>query len=401
MAIGPIFSALRRNKLGPLLVAAQIAVTLAILINGAFIASTRWETINRPTGLDVENIFGLISTGFTASYDERSVNERDMEMLNTMPGVVAATTINSPPLSGSGWGETVSTHPGDEGVEEGAGLYHINEHGLEALGVNLVEGRGFYREEMVWMEPRSADIAGVTIITQKLADQLFPEGRALGRTIYINGEQPLEIVGILKHMHGSWVGWDELDQVLLLPGASLSGSKWYLIRAEPGQRDKVMAEVEAKLAATPDERVIRAVRTLSEFRDRSYSGDSSVAWSLLVVIVLLIVITGLGIVGLASFLVSQRTKQIGTRRAIGATRGDVIRYFLVENWLITTTGVSVGLVLAVLLNYWMVSSFEMPRLNPVYLPVGLAFVWALGLLSALGPARRASRVPPAVATRSV
>ena len=401
MAIRPILSALARNKLGPMLVAAQIAVTLAILINGSFIAKTRWDTISRPTGMDVENIFGLISTGFGKTYDELAVNRRDIETINQTPGVIAATTINSMPLSGGGWGEGVSAEPGEDAPDTSTGLFMIDENGIEALGVNLIAGRNFNSNELHHRDFRSGDMPNVTVITQELADELYPDENALNKPLYLNGQQELQIVGLLDHMHGAWVGWSGVGKVMLVPGSRLDGSQWYLIRTEPGQRDRLMAELEASLAATGDERVIRAVRSMSELRERSYSGDSAIAWALIVVNALLIVITALGIVGLASFLVAQRTKQIGTRRALGATKGDVVRYFLVENWLITTLGVSVGLILAVLLNYWMVKSFEMPKLNLVYLPIALAFVWALGLASALGPARRASRVPPAVATRTV
>lgn len=401
MAIRPIVSALMRNKLGPLLVATQIAVTLAILINGTFIAATRWDHVARPTGLDVDNVFGLISTGFGESYDEEMINRRDIEMINKMDGVIAATTINSMPLSGSGWGEGVAAEAGEDAPSEGTGVFMIDENGIDALGVELESGRAFRPEELLHKVPRSADLPRVAIITRELADKVFEDGNALGKTIFMNGEQELEVVGIVKRMQGAWLGWSGVGQVTLLPGSVLDGSQWYAVRTEPGQRDRVIKEVEAALVATGDERVIRAVRTLSELRDRSYSSDSAIAWALIVINALLVVITGLGIVGLASFLVTQRTKQIGTRRALGATRSNVIRYFLVENWLITTLGLSVGLVLAIGLNYWMVKSFEMPKLDLIYLPIGLAFIWALGLFSALGPARRASRVSPAVATRTV
>ena len=108
-----------------------------------------------------------------------------------------------------------------------------------------------------------------------------------------------------------------------------------------------------------------------------------------------------GIVGMASLWVNQRRKQIGVRRAIGARQRDILRYFLVENFLVTSFGIAVGLALAVALNQWLVSALEVPRLPLHYLPGGVVALWALGLLAALGPAWRAARIPPAEATRSV
>jgi putative ABC transport system permease protein len=120
-----------------------------------------------------------------------------------------------------------------------------------------------------------------------------------------------------------------------------------------------------------------------------------------VVVLLLIIVTGLGIVGLAAYTVRQRTKQVGTRRAVGARRGDILVYFLTENWLMTTAGVVAGVVLALLLNYYLATEYSLDKLDPVYLPAGILAMWLLGLLAVLGPAQRATRISPAVATRTV
>ena len=125
------------------------------------------------------------------------------------------------------------------------------------------------------------------------------------------------------------------------------------------------------------------------------------AWLLVVVCVALLVVTALGIVGLASFWVQQRTKQIGVRRALGATRGQILRYFQVENFLIAGIGIVLGMLLAYGLNQLLMGTYELPRLPLWYLPVGAVVLWLLGQAAVYGPARRAASVPPAVATRSV
>jgi len=112
-------------------------------------------------------------------------------------------------------------------------------------------------------------------------------------------------------------------------------------------------------------------------------------------------VTALGIVGLASFWVAQRRKQIGIRRALGATRADILRYFQIENFLIVTFGIVLGIVLAVGINLSLMKLFEVPRLPYWYLPIGALVLWLLGQLAVLAPALRAAAVPPVVATRSV
>jgi putative ABC transport system permease protein len=115
----------------------------------------------------------------------------------------------------------------------------------------------------------------------------------------------------------------------------------------------------------------------------------------------LLAITAVGVFGLATFNVGTRTKQIGTRRAVGARRTDIVSYFLVENWLISTVGIVLGCGLALWSGYWLAKTYQLPRLDLYYLIGGIPILWILGLLAAWQPARRASTVSPAVATRTV
>ncbi len=131
-----------------------------------------------------------------------------------------------------------------------------------------------------------------------------------------------------------------------------------------------------------------------------YSRDRSVVWLLVSVCAALLVVTALGIVGLASFWVQQRTKQIGVRRALGATRGQILRYFQLENFILATLGILLGMLLAFGINQLLMSRYELPRLPWQYLPAGAVILWVLGQVAVLGPARRAAAVPPAIATRS-
>ena len=175
----------------------------------------------------------------------------------------------------------------------------------------------------------------------------------------------------------------------------------YFVRAQPGRRDELMKIAEDRLNALDNGRIITKVRSVEKIAAGSYSDDRAMAVYLTLVTLMLVGISALGIFGLAAFNVSTRTKQIGTRRAIGARRTDIVRYFLIENWLITTVGVLVGCVLALLLGFWLSTTFELPRLNLYYLVGGVAVLWVVGLASALVPARRAAQVSPAVATRTV
>jgi len=124
-------------------------------------------------------------------------------------------------------------------------------------------------------------------------------------------------------------------------------------------------------------------------------------WMLMLVCVVMLAVTAFGIVGLTSFWVGQRRQQIGIRRAVGATRGHIMQYFQTENFLLSTAGVVLGMLLAFGINLYLMSRYEMSRMPWYYLPVSAVALWLLGQLAVLGPARRAAAVPPVVATRSV
>lgn len=395
-------SSLLRNKTGPFLVAMQIAVTLAIVTNSLYIVVQRIEKMNRESGMDIENVIITEVRGFGSDFDVVSSITNDIDIIKNIPGVVAATVSNQVPLSGSGSGTGLRT-VADETIDSvSAGRYRWSEEGLDALGITLSRGRNFYPEEIDFVLPESNPGAPPSIlVTQELASELFGDEDALGKTVYWGSMEPSTIVGIIDHMQGSWVGWDKLNNVVIQPGKPGYTTNNYITRVEPGIRDQLMPVIEQKLGESNRMRVVKRVRSLEEIAARSYRRDRGMAIVLGVVISLLVGLTALVIVGLSSFQVTQRTKQIGTRRALGARRIDIIRQFMLENWLITTAGAIFGAILTVVVAYWLEVSFEMPRLDWSYLPAGMLTLWVLSSLAVIEPARRAASVPPAVATRSI
>jgi putative ABC transport system permease protein len=396
-----MLSSMMRNKTGPMLVALQIAVTLAIVINSLFIVLQRVELINRETGIDVENVIITYVRGFGDDFDVVDSITNDIDLIKSIPGVVAATVSNHIPLSGSGSGTGLRAVP-DETIDAAStARYQWSEEGLDALGVELTRGRNFFPEEVDYDLPADGPrpIPSV-LVTQELADALFPDEDALGKTVYWGDMDPSTIVGIIGHMHGSWVGWDKLGSVVIHPGKPGQTTNKYIIRTKPGMRDELIPIIEQKLGESNRQRVVKNVRPMEELAANSYRRDRGMAIILSIVIALLIGLTALVVVGLSSFHVTQRTRQIGTRRALGARRQDIIKQFVLENWVITAAGAILGTVLTVAVAYWLETSFSLPRLDWNYLPIGIVTLWVLSTLAVIEPARRAASVPPAVATRS-
>lgn len=402
MGLRPMLSTLRRNKTGPLLVAVQIAVTLAIVVNALFIVAQRIDKMNRDPGIDVANVVVVYARGFGAGFNVEDSVRSDIDLLRSIPGVVAATVSNHVPLSGSGSGTGLRNVP-DETIDAAStARYRWSEAGLDALGVKLSRGRNFLPSEVQYIHITDNPPAPPSVlITQDLADELFPDEEALGKTVYWGDLASSTVVGIIGRMHGSWVNWDKLGNVVIQPGKPLYETNKYIIRVEPGMRDELMPVIERELGQSNRQRVIKSVRSLEEMAADSYRRDRGMAVILGIVVTLLVGLLMLVIAGLSSFHVTQRRRQIGTRRALGATRGHIIRQFALENWVIAVAGSLLGAVLTVVVAYWLETTFALPRLDWRYLPAAIGVLWLVSLVAVLAPARRAALVPPAVATRSV
>ena len=161
-----------------------------------------------------------------------------------------------------------------------------------------------------------------------------------------------------------------------------------------------MPQIEELLSNSNKDRIIRGMTTMDEVRKLAYLGDTAMIKILSFVVGLLTIITGLGIVGLASFNVSRRTRQIGIRRALGASKPDIVRYFMVENFIVSGIGLGVGGILSVAMNIAMVEAFALEPLAWYVIPIAMIALFTVGQAAVAGPARKASNITPAIATRS-
>lgn len=401
MELGPIFRALLRNKTGAILIALQCALTLAIIVNAVFIIQTRIEKMGRPTGMDDVNLISVMSIGFVDNFNAQTTVDTDLAALRALDGVVDATPINAIPQSGGGSSTGFRATAEDRNEDIGGAYYEVDSHAIDTLGIKLIAGRNFRPEEQKYLPERTLDFPRAVILSEALAKTLFPDGNALGKTVYSGTNNAYEVVGIVERMQAPWINWRRFEQTALFPLVTTEKYIRYLIRTEPGRRDELMPIIEQTLTKLNSGRIIRDVNAHSDTVKRAYREDRAMAILLVTSIGLIVAVTALGIVGLATFSVNRRTRQIGTRRALGASQADILRYFLTENSLITGAGIGLGVALSIGLNIWLVDTYSLEKLDWFYLPFGMLFVWLLGLLAVLAPALKAARIAPAIATRSV
>jgi putative ABC transport system permease protein len=417
MKLHPILAALRKHKAGTVLIALQIALTLAIVCNAVFIIGQRIDRVNRTTGLDEGDLF-LVSQQWVGAPNSDSADgvekldamqREDLAALRQLPDVASVAPINSLPLLNSSWTGSVSHKPGAQLGGKGntrTAYYFTDEQMLSTLGVRLVAGRAFNAGDVQHQGFRDQRDRPVAIITQQLADKLFPKGDAVGKVMYTDGSNaPTTIIGVVARMQipatASW-GNDFAWYSTLIPTRLDANFARYAVRAKPGRLDAAMRAVAPTLYKVNPMRVLDddSVKPFSEIRARAYRADVGMAILMGVICLILLCVTAAGIVGLTSFWVGQRHRQIGVRRALGARKIDILRYFQIENLLIAGVGVVIGVLLSLGLNMWLMSHYEMTRIPLPYVLTGVLAMLAIGQAAVFAPARRASNVPPVVATRA-
>jgi putative ABC transport system permease protein len=403
MELHPILSAMRRNKVGAIMIVMQTAITLAILCNSLFIIQQRLRSSERPTGLREQDIFTIANQWVGNPPDLSAKLQTDLAALRALPEVVDAYVSNSYPLSNGGWDDAIMMEASDAHWAATGALYFADEHGLPTLGLKLVSGRNFEPAEVIERSDMEGKAPAALIVSQALATKLFPNGDALGKSIYLSDyKQKSPIVGIVERLQQPWISVanKRVEFAMLQPFRYVEHYSNYVVRAKPGQIEAAMKSAEKQLLAIDRARVNERTRTMTETRRRAYQDDRGLAIILGVVSVVLLIVTAFGIIGITSFWVSQRRRQIGIRRAMGATRTAILRYFQTENLMIATTGAVLGVLLALGLNFWMAGKFEMSRISVSSTVVAAVIVLLLGQLAVLWPALRAASISPVVAIRN-
>lgn len=422
MEIGPILRAIRRNKARFGLIAAEVALTLAVVVNCVALIVDSRKKMAHPSGFDDENLLAVDSSPFGEAFKEegyrRNALDADLALLRATPGVRAA--MNTRFIPWQGGGSSGELKPlGSASPLLRTQQYSVDEGLIDTLDLELVEGRSFSREEVDSYTRQLVELFGSErprgpdghpkdkflqeiVISRAFGEKVFGPARSyLGKMLEDSDTDQYRVIGVIDEFYNPYP-WPIEDDVIFFAnlGSTYEGGSRYLVRTEPGQAAGLVRTLEDTLSKLNDQRTVR-VQRVTEIRQNFFGPQRVTAWLMGLVVALLVLVTGLGIVGITSFLVTERTRQIGTRRALGARMVDILRYFLLENWMVTTVGIVFGVGLAIGLNVALLTVIEGARIGPGIIIAGAVLLWLIGLGSALVPALRAARTSPAVATRSV
>lgn len=400
MTIGPILRAMSHNRIRFALIVVEIAITLAIVTNCLNMILDERRGMQKRSGFDDDNLLYVVGESFGSEWKDQSWVENtvhaDLRALQATPGIRNAAATYFFPWQGGG-------SSGSWQVDGFAGkfqaqLYPTTSELFDTLGTKIVMGRNFVPSDT---PPDPNTPTKVTIISEALAKKLWGDANPLGKVIKSgDGTRARTVIGVIGEFYNPYA-WNIGELVLFTPGRAWDTSgTTYLVRVQPGAMKAAVAALEPRLLKVNPNRAFRTF-TISDTKRNFFNNSRIAVGGMTALIVALIFITALGIVGVTAMTVAERTKQIGTRRALGATRGDILRYFLTENWIATTAGLILGVAGTYALNMLLLSQVSDVKMPWQLVVAGMILLWINGLLSTVPPAMRATAVPPSIATRSV
>lgn len=404
MQIQPILASLRKHKIPAFLIVLEIALACAVLCNAVFMIGQRVSEVHIANAIDEDGISVIGVQGISPDTATADI-QGNLVALRQIPGVTAVAALNMIPLADNSWNTNVATSPGGIMAKDSPNVaeYLMTKGGPEALGLQLLKGRFFNGDEYANSKLSDSYLptGHVVLVTQSLAERLWPGQSALGKRIWIGKITTFTVVGVIADVlrpgeNGGGVAhfhWSMFSPIS--PGLAIQD---FVVRSAPRDRDRVLRAGVQKLEALSSSVVVKGL-TFGDIRDKFFANARSMVWMLILVCVVMLAVTAFGIVGLTSFWVGQRRRQIGIRRAVGATRAHIMQYFQTENFLLSTVGVVIGMILAFGINLYLMQHYQMLRMPWYYLPASAIALWVLGQLAVLGPALRAANVPPVVATR--
>jgi putative ABC transport system permease protein len=398
----PLLRSLARHRVVSALIVLEVALSFAIVANALHLIHRLWLDLNLSTGLPEAELMVAEPRTSVLIEEAQALTNEDMRRIRALPGVRAAAVVNQVVFGWNSNSSGVSTLPNNGGQRVEAASYRGDEHLLDTMGLRLIDGRNFKPEEVkTEAEIRAQQVPNIPwlIINRVMAQQLFPGKSAVGQPLYLFGNSPSVVVGVVDQLTPTNPKNTDRPHAIILPLAASYRDGSYLLRVEPASQAAVAKALAEIIPAVDARRWLPRTQWLKEMRRGYFAQDRAMVGLLAGVSCALLLVTAFGIVGLASFWVEERRRMIGIRRALGATQAQIRQYFQAENALLTGMGVLVGAAAAMALSQW-IAMDGMPLLPWPFLLGGALLLLSLGQLAVLGPARRAAGLGPATVMRS-
>jgi predicted permease len=397
-----------RNRMRNVLVMAQVAISFMLLVGAGLMIRSFIKLQQVNVGYNGENVLSAVVPLMFHKYaNGMSMNEaavksfysQVVQRLEATPGIQAVALNNGAPLAPTGPQKlpfVIEDHPVAEGEKPETNVQVASPDAFRLLGVPLISGRFFTPQD-------NADAPLVTIISQGFARHFFPNEDPINKRIFFPGDDKkryFTIVGVVGDVNQYGLDKDPVDTAYAAFEQAPDSAATLMVRTSRDPMNYVKQLREAVYSVDPDQPLIN-IKTLDELRGDTLAATrlTSVLLGLFAMLALAIAATGLS--GVTALLVSQRTREIGIRLALGAQRGQVLHMVLKQGMRVIVTGLVAGLLGALLASRVMQAFLFKTTVTDPLTFIGVALVlFAVALIASYIPARRVTRVDPMIALRA-
>jgi predicted permease len=389
---------MQRHRLSRALVSGQIALSLLLVISAGLLIRSLHNLHSLDWGIRPENVLIFDIAHTPKVRDSRALSEVARQMYQAVahiPGVRSASVSMMPLFAGFQMSFGIKI-PGTQVTEEGVRYDCVSPDYFATLGMRIVEGRSITEED-------GPNTPLVAVINEAMARRYFDSGNALGRTfVQADGsfkDKPVEIVGIVHDSKYNDLR-QEAKPLVYLPIRQVP-DLLSSIEVRTDQSAAVLTgAVRGVVAGVTKDIMIRRIATLSDQVDQTLAAERLVMRLCSFFGILALLLACLGLYGVLSYALAQRTGEIGIRMALGATPRAVIRMILADTLWMLVIGVAGGWLLALGCTRFISSLvFGLTTKDPETTASAIALLLAAAFLASYLPARRASRIDPAVALR--
>jgi len=385
------------------LVVAQIAFALVALVGALLFVRTFWNLGAFNVGFDPKPLMTMRFYMPGAIYEEPDAKLRRVEdivrRVEALPAVRSTFASNLVPLSGGGGGGTVIIEGKavQKGEEKGISMIAVTPHFNSTMGLPIVEGRDFTDAEG-WSH------TAVAVINKQMKSEFWPSGDVIGRRFKLNGPKDdwFTIVGVTPdiNLYGVDPGNDQAPSTAYVPFAYQQFLNTGLTVRVDGDPASVTSAVREAIRASDPNLPMAQVRTMSELRRLQFWQYGLYGWIFGTTGIIGLLLAAIGVYGVLSYSVSQRTQEIGVRLALGAGRREILRLIVGQGFILATIGIVIGCALAAAAMPAAKSLlYKVSPFDPLTFTGVAVFLGVIAFIASFLPARRAMRVDPVIALR--
>jgi len=386
------------------LVILEVALALVVLTGAGLMIQSMARLLNVTPGFDPHNVLMLgmslpQENTFYGPPGHPQFARNLQEYVGSIPGVISVSAVSHTPVGGgnAGRGFVIEGKPDPGSENQPGGKYTIAcPHYFQTMGIKQISGREFTEQD-------TETAPGVIVINETMAKRYWPDEDPLGKRIKIgsfNADAPwLTIVGVTQDVKQN--GLDRQTRPEFFRPYNQAAWPVMTVVARTASNPRAMiAPIKQALAKFEPDRAPSGIRTMDEAIYDSMGSRRFPMMLLIAFSLVALTLAAVGISGVVSFAVSQRTREIGIRMALGAQKGAVIRLVLNRSMAAALIGVGVGMAASLALTRFLTGLlYEVKPMDPLALSLAAAILTSVAFIACYLPARRATKVDPMIALR--